>query len=127
MRGNGANGSSGKSRALWLWAPWLLGPLGWALHQSASFASTEWICATGNYSVLYLFSVIALSVSASGLTIAWHRFRMSGRGQPGSATRTRSPERFMALAGIMICTLSLVGIVVESFPGFLADACARAT
>lgn len=113
--------------ALILWLTWLLGPLAWALHQNVSFVLMDWVCETGNYGALHLVSLGALAIAGAGGALAWRSWHIAVRPRSGPAARTWPRVRFMATGGAAICAISFVGIVVESIPNFVLDACARAT
>ncbi|MEX2644083.1 MAG: hypothetical protein WD270_11555 [Acetobacterales bacterium] len=120
----GGRGGGRRAEAA-LWASWALGPLGWALHESASYALVTWNCGTVSYAAFHAVTVAALALAAAGGWLGWRALRRRRQAE-GPEPRT-GRQRFMAGVGLGICVFSFAGIVVESLPTLVLDACEGAT
>jgi hypothetical protein len=108
-----------------LWAGWALGPLGWALHQNASFWIIPALCEGKTLWPLWAVSAVTLAIALGGGAISYRAFRRLGDGWPkGEGGDVPARSRFLAAAGAAIAALSALGIVVESAGLAVLDACA---
>lgn len=110
-----------------LWGSWALGPVSWALHQNISFTFTSWVCEHGGYWVFLVATLGALAVASVGTALAIRSARAFRRLDGFEDDRRVSRRRFMALSGLAISIVSSAGILVESIPVLMLDACGGAT
>ncbi len=106
-----------------LWAGWVLGPVGWALHQNAGFWIIPALCG-GSRSPLWAISAVSLAVTAAGAAVSWRALRLLGGKWPkGEGGSTSDRSRFIAAGGVAVAALSALGIVIESAGIAVLDFC----
>ncbi|MCT7376282.1 hypothetical protein [Chelativorans salis] len=114
--------------SLVIWEGWLFGPVAWAAHQNMSYGLTYWACEAGTRWPIFLVTLLALGVAITAGYVSW-RLRQSaapaGAGDDRTMAATRA--RFVTTVGVLICAISGTGILVETIPVLMLDACARAT
>lgn len=115
----------GKRGAVLLWAPWLIGAVAWAAHQNVSYWLSSWLCAQDARWLIHLITAAALALAGSGALLAWRSCRGAGTTPPrAEPDRAAGRIRFMALGGLVVCAVSVVGIVLEWLPNLVLDPCA---
>jgi hypothetical protein len=105
-----------------LWVGWLAGPVAWTLHLMVSYLLVEWVCATGNVWTLHAVTVATALLAAVGASVAWRQWAAAGRAWPRSGGG-RSPDRFLAVGGLIISAFSTLIILAEGIPNFILSAC----
>ncbi|UUP18115.1 hypothetical protein [Nitratireductor thuwali] len=117
-----------KTGILAMWAGWLFGPVAWAAHQNVSYGLTHLLCGAGAKWPFYLATFLALAVvAAAGYVSWWLRQATLEARDTGNHAVAASRGRFVATVGVLICALSGTGILVETIPVLMLDACAGAT
>ncbi len=115
---------TGKSGAIRLWAPWLIGPAAWAFHQVFTYWLSSWMCTTESLWMFHAATAAAATVAAAGGAFAWHQWRtVRGMTFPDRPEGTASRIRFQAVVGIGVCAASLIGILLEGLPNVVLDPC----
>lgn len=127
-------GSRAQPSSARLWFGVLGGPVAWAAHTSIAPAIAGLLCpdgatlqavaASGTVRwVVGALSLVFIAVTVAALATAWRTWRRADdiRAWRHSGGRTR--VAFMAIAGIMAGSLSLVGLVYGVMPVFLSSAC----
>ena len=105
------------------WLGLLTGPSVFLINLQANFTMVSWICATHNYWAIHLAHVLSLAiVSASGV-LAHRAYLRVGRGVPGEAGDANDRERFIAVAGMLVASFSIVSLIAHWIPNFILSAC----
>jgi hypothetical protein len=110
-----------------LWFGLFGAPAAWALQLMASYALTAHACfpgatplaspaAGGSWTAALLVGVAALAASLAAGATAWGSWRST---HVGPERRTR----FMALAGLLLSGIFLLGVLMNAIPLFLAPSC----
>lgn len=131
MKGRGPRSNEGGVSGRALWFGLLAGPVAWSLHVVAAAGLSSLICAAGQGAAatgsvrlaLGLLSVAALGVTAAGIFAGSRSWQASGDTHHWRDSGGRSRVAFMAIAGILVGTLSLAGILYGTMPIFLASPC----
>src|SRR6476620_10455427 len=79
-----------------LWIGMLLPPAAWLAQLQALYLSSEFGCATSNFTRNHIVVIVALIVSLIGWAIVWREWTKS-RDDGGAQMR----HRFMALIGVL--------------------------
>jgi hypothetical protein len=124
-----------------LWFGLFGAPAAWSVQLMANYALTAHGCFPGSEpratpyfgglsTLVLVISAAALAVAAAAGGAAWRSWRTTRAEHPGGhehlletgAGRTR----FMALAGLLLSGLFLLGVVMAAIPLFLVPPCGRA-
>ncbi|WP_170984353.1 hypothetical protein [Rhodoligotrophos defluvii] len=117
-----------KAGALAIWEGWVFGPVAWAAHQNLSYGLTHLLCGTSTKWPIYLATLAAVGVAAAAGYFSWRlRQAASTVRFPEAHAVAASRARFITTVGVLICTLSAAGILVETIPVPVLDPCAGAT
>jgi hypothetical protein len=92
-------------------------------HRTA-LAAPQW---SWLMSALDVMSIVALLIGAAGVWVAWRGWRMTRAARPDSAPPVSDTgagrTRFLALAGLMLSLLFLVGLVATGLAVLLVSPC----
>lgn len=99
------------------WAGWVLGPAGWALHETGTYALVPWTCETGTRWPAHLLLALTLAISGLGALVS---LRLLRRAEEAS---NPSRVRFMAWIGFGLSLGSVLGILLEATASFVLDYC----
>lgn len=114
--------SQGKGIFL-LWVGWIIGPLAWIIHLSASYLAPQWACASGDNERLYTLTGAMLLAAACGILMNWYCWRKLGKEWPDSDGTVVSRSRFMSMLGLLINALSFFVILGQGIPIVILGAC----
>jgi hypothetical protein len=128
MTGHAATHSAPAEHAVPLGALWfgLFGaPVVWSIQLMLNFALVAHSCFPASEPrttpifgglgfTVTLVSVVALVIALAAGTTAWRSWR---------ATRREGRTRFMAIAGMLVSGLFVLGVVMNSIPLFLVSLC----
>ena len=122
-----------------LWIGFLGGPTLWSVHLIASEVVVSAACSTGQrgfYSftllgtagwrvVFLLFTAVLLLLAVGADAVAFRSWRATrvGTRLTGEADGAAGRSGWMAMAGILLSSLFLVGIVLEGLPVFWFGGC----
>jgi hypothetical protein len=106
-----------------LWVGILAGPLAWAFDLTASYAIVKWVCRTGSYGVLSLFTIASLAVVGAGAAVSWIALLRTADDRPTDGGRPRQRARFMAVLGLVSSGLFALQILAGAIPRWVLDAC----
>lgn len=114
----------GKRGAALLWAPWLIGIVAWAAHQNVSYWLSWWVCRQEAHWVIHALTAAAFAAAAAGALMAlrWCR-RTSDASPPGEPPRAAGRIRLLAIGGVVVCVVSMGGILLEWLPNLVVDPC----
>ena len=99
------------------------GPLAWVLDHGSSYSVTQHACAAGNQSILYMISVTALLIAASGLLVSTRAFRNAHPRRAPHLRGRRERVRFQSVIGIGLSASFLIVIIANAVPRWLLSAC----
>ena len=102
------------------WFSWIMGPAAWALHQGIGYAMIPLLCRLDTRWPYHALTVFSVSLCLAGGLWAFRVLRHSRRIRP---RRSEKRLRMMALGGLMLCALSLLGILVEYVGSFWLSVC----
>jgi uncharacterized membrane protein len=114
---------SGAKGIFLLWAGWVIGPLAWMIHLSASYLLVEWVCKTASVFPLYIVTGATLLMAAAGIFLNWRIRRRLGTEQEPEPENVYPGSRFMSLVGLLISILFFVVIVAQSIPVLIIRGC----
>ena len=110
---------------LWLWAGMLIAPLAFLVHLSVNYALVTQLCQSEHKLASQVVTVLFVIVSAAGGFIAWRNWETAGRKWPGEAATASERSRFMAVVGLLVSALVVLGLVWQLIPQFMFDPCQR--
>ena len=102
-----------------LWIGMLLPPAAWLAQLQALYLSSEFGCATSNFTRNHIVVVIALIVSVIGWGLAWREWTKSRDANTDRGTRVR----FMALIGVLTGALFSLLILAQWIPTLMGVPC----
>jgi hypothetical protein len=120
---------------LGLWFGVLAGPVAWATQLLVDYYLASLECAprfTGyrvagqswfTVGIILMSLLAAVATIAAGLT-AWHFLRRLGGFGGLDAGGVQARRAFMALLGVLFCTLFLLLILLSALPAFVSSQCA---
>lgn len=110
-----------------LWFGILAGPAAWTMQGLLAWFFGQRICASmsigGVRATLAAVSVGALAVAGAGAATGWRNLR---RANPGGQTVEVDPSdrvHFMALAGLLVSVVFIIGIFWAALPSVLLRQC----
>jgi TctA family transporter len=107
--------------ALRLWAGWALGPAGWALHETGTYAIVPSVCVSGAEWRLHTMLAASLLLAGLGAWLSWAWLRRVRAG--GLPEEKAARSRFILLVGLGLSLASIVGILVGSIASWFIDPC----
>ena len=110
---------------LWLWAGMLTAPLAFLLHLEINYALVTQLCQSEHQLALKLVTVLFVLVAAAGGFIAWRNWEAVGREWPGDEATVPERSRFMAVVGLLVSALVVLGLLWQLVPQFIFDPCQR--
>ena len=111
------------TRDLLLWIGVLAGPVFWLFSFQAKFSWVPLACAAQSKLVLLLFSLSALTLTASAGFLSWRQWKELGNQHPGEAGDTLARSRFMALGGMVFGLGFCVVILAQAIPDLILGVC----
>src|SRR3954454_11219352 len=106
-----------------VWAGILAGPIAWALDLTISYAIVKWTCGSQHYSVLHLITIAALLITAAGAAASWIALQRAPHESRADGPRPIDRGRFMALLGLVLCSLFALAMIGNALPRLMLDAC----
>lgn len=117
-----------------LWFGLTAGPTAWALHEMLSYAVAGQACTDsvatlgplgegGVRALLAVITVAAVAAALAGAMVSWRNLRAL-RSAPGTSPGG-GRMHLMALAGLLVSTMALVGLLYAGLPPLLVDLCVR--
>jgi hypothetical protein len=114
-----------------LWFGLFGAPAAWSLQLMVNYALTAHGCFPaaapraaptfgGLWMVVLIISVAALGLAVAAGATAWRSWRTTSTEHPGGHEQR---TRFMALAGMLLSGLFLIGVVMAGIPPLLRPAC----
>jgi hypothetical protein len=116
------NSTQGGTLAL-LWVGLFTGPVAFLLHLQIGYALVPWACVTGHLFALYLTTLGALAITATGAFSAWRGLRRVGTKGSESAAGPTPRSRFMALTGILLSSFFFIVIIAQGIHNFILTPC----
>jgi hypothetical protein len=110
---------------VWLWAGVLAGPIAWALSQQVAYLLATLDCSYGKDLALWPVMALTLLLAAGGALLSWSNWRRAGKEMPDEGGGIISRGRFMAVAGLLLGSFSVLAIVAEWLPIFFYQGCQR--
>ena len=121
-----AEGEFAQTRGkVWLWIGVLTAPLAFLLHLEVNYALVTQLCQSTHKLSMHLVTLLFLLIAAVGGFIAWRNWEASGRRWPGDAGSVLERSRFMAVVGLLISILIVLGLIAQWIPQFIFDPCQR--
>ena len=108
--------------ALRLWSGWALGPAGWALHESGTYAILPSVCASGAEWRIHALLVASLLLAGLGAWLSWAWLRRL-RGGDALSEEKAARSRFILRIGLGLSIAAIAGILVESLASWYIDPC----
>jgi hypothetical protein len=120
--------------ALRLWFGLLGGALAWATHFLVSYILVSVACVSNYFAwqiaglnglllVLLLATIIAATVTTVALVTAYRSWQRTGEGAEPSDEGPRGRDAYMSVAGVILNSLFLFLIALETVPLFVLRAC----
>jgi hypothetical protein len=106
-----------------LWIGILAGPVAFAVDLTASYALVQWVCASRQFSLLHLITLLAVVVVTAGAWTSWLGLRHAREGVPDDGGRPRQRARFMSVLGLASSAFFLLAILANEVPRWVLDAC----
>jgi hypothetical protein len=117
-----------------LWFGLVAGPAAWALHEMLSYAVAGQACTDGVArlgplgeggvrALLVVIAVGAVAAALAGMMVSWRNLRALRSAPETSPSRGRM--HLMALAGVLVSVMALVGLLYAGLPTLLVDLCVR--
>ncbi len=110
-------------RDLILWTVVLAGPVLWLSSFQAKFSWTPWACASQTKSVLLLFALLALLLTAGAGLLAWRQWKRLGSHTGGEGGDAQTRSRFMALGGLVFSAGFSLVILAQAIPDLILGVC----
>jgi hypothetical protein len=110
---------------LWLWAGVLVAPMAFLSHMQVNYTLTQRLCPGGRTVILHMVTLLFLLITAGCILIAWRSWQRAGKGLPDESDDQQTRNRFLAIVGMMISTLSFLIIVAQWIPQFVFNPCQR--
>lgn len=111
------------NRDVALWTGILSGPIVWLLSFEANFALAPWACVFQAKLALYLVSIAALLLTASGGLLAWRQWSAAGKAAPGDEAGALPRIRVMAIGGVLMSGMFFLVILAQAIPELVLGAC----
>ena len=119
-----------------LWFGFLAGPTVWATQEMVAAAITGWTCADAELAwgplsgggvrvLLALITLVAIAVVVLGLIVAWRGWNEIRNGSRGTEATSSNTAGFMCVAGLLVGSLSLVGLLYTAVPLFFVESCGK--
>jgi len=106
-----------------LWIGILAGPVAFAIDLTASYALVQWVCASRQFSLLHLITLLAILVVMTGAWASWLALQRAREDLPDDGGWPRQRARFMAVLGLASSSLFLLAILANEVPRWVFDAC----
>ncbi len=106
-----------------LWIGLLLPPAAWIAQLQALYLSSEFGCATSNFTKNHIVVVVALVVALIGWAFAWHEWTKTRDDAAVDTGERDTRSRFMALVGVMSGALFSLLIVAQWLPTLTGVPC----
>jgi putative membrane protein len=101
----------------WLWFSVLGGPVGWAVHLTASYPLVGFTCRVGSTFALQLVTAICLAAIAATFAVALACTRkLADAATIEASGAAHGRQSFMARAGVVLAVLFFLVTVAESLP-----------
>lgn len=110
---------------VWLWAGLLVAPMAFLFNLQANYTLTQKLCPEERISLLHIVTLIFLLMAALGGLIAWRSWKRAGSIWPDESEERIVRNRFMAIVGLMISALCLLGIIAQWIPQLIFSPCQR--
>lgn len=114
--------ASGRGMAL-LWFGFIAGPAAWLIDLTARYALVQSACPAERMLLVHLIMTVALTLSAAGVWVSWRNWRQSGAEWPNEEGGVIGRSRFLAMAGIVSGSFSLLYIVAQAVPTLFLEPC----
>ena len=106
------------------WVGLFAGPLAWVLDEEVGYFLADWSCRSGHRWATYAVSAGALALAGVGAAVSWHEARQQ-RAAGNVENRPPARMRFLALAGLLLCLLFGLVVLVDLAAKFYFDPCQR--
>jgi hypothetical protein len=121
-----------------LWFGLFGAPIVWSLQLMLGYGLVAYACFPGSEpravpmfgglrSMVALVSVVALAVALAAGATAWRSWRATRREHPGDQEALlevgEGRTRFMALAGMLVSGLFVLGVIMNTIPLFIMPLC----
>ena len=125
-----------KGRYRLLWFGLVAGPAAWALHVSIVAAFSGWACADGTLAlgpvseggvrlILAGLTVLAIGIGIAGMIVAWRNWKWARNGSQGTEATSANTAGFMAVSGLLVGSLSLLGMIYAVVPQVFVEECGK--
>jgi len=111
------------SGQLLLWTGVLLAPIVWATQMEINYLLVPYACMSGHRVALYLVTLVALVVAATGGFVAWRNWQEAGGELPDDAGDARTRSRFMGVLGLLTSAMFFLVILAQGIPDFILHPC----
>ena len=108
-----------------LWIGMLLPAIAWSVSLEVIYLSSEYGCASSNFTFNHVAVVIAFAASLLGGVVAWREWTASGSGYDEDGGDQNSRRRFMALLGILGSALFSIAILAQWMPTLMGVPCGK--
>lgn len=102
-----------------------LAPVTAAASFQARYMLAPFACQSHSVWALHLVSIIALALSAVGLSGAYRLWQLGGRGWPDEGFGVAHRNRFLGMLGILFSALMILLVLAQMVPVFFLDPCAQ--
>jgi hypothetical protein len=100
-----------------------LAPIAAAVNFEINYMIVPFACQTGHRWVLGISPVVALTIAAAGLSMAWSQWKAAGGDWPDEQGGAIPRSRFLGMFGILFSALSCALILMQLIPIFLMSPC----
>jgi hypothetical protein len=107
-----------------LWYGLFAGPVAWGLQLLFLCGAVSWFaCDMGWSWLLNVISIVAAGIAVSGMLVALRAWQKLDEGFSLSIHAFGSRPGFMAISGVMLSLLCLIGIVFAGVPNVVIGGC----
>ena len=106
-----------------LWIGIAVPLLAWAVEEQASMLLADWVCRTGNKTVLFLIAATCLAAALAAGRAAYGAFREVPEEPDDGTRRVPGRQRFLALLGLLASSFFSLAILASAVPGIVHRPC----
>jgi hypothetical protein len=106
---------------IWIAIP--AGPAIWFLSFGANFSLSGWVCQWQWQPALHAVSLVALAVAGGSALLGWSQWQKLGRAFPGETAGLIPRSRVLAIAGILLGSVSFLLILAQAIVQVILGGC----